>query len=110
MTGDKNSLGKFHLVRFPPAPRGLSQVEVTFDIDENGILNVSAQEVGELLNSDSRVDVAGRVHASFLRAFPWAATWSARTGLIGMMNGHRLRNDLWAALDGTLRSSRGAIH
>ena len=41
MTGDKNSLGKFHLVRFPPAPRGLSQVEATFDIDENGILNVS---------------------------------------------------------------------
>ena len=81
MTGDKNSLGKFHLVRFPPAPRGLSQVEVTFDIDANGILNVSAQVVGELLYSDSRVDVAGRVHASFLRAFPWAATWSARTGL-----------------------------
>ena len=44
MTGDKNSLGKFHLVRFPPAPRGLSQVEVTFDIDENGILNVSQRQ------------------------------------------------------------------
>ena len=44
MTGDKNSLGKFHLVRFPPAPRGLSQVEVTFDIDENGILNVSPRQ------------------------------------------------------------------
>ena len=44
MTGDKNSLGKFHLVRFLPAPRGLSQVEVTFDIDENGILNVSPRQ------------------------------------------------------------------
>ena len=68
MTEDNNSLAKFHLDGIPPTPRGLPQVEVTFDIDANGILNVSAQDVGELLNSDSRVDVAGRVHASFLRA------------------------------------------
>ena len=73
MTEDNNSLGKFHLGGIPPTPRGLPQAEVTFDIDANGILNVSAQVVGVLLNSDSRVDVAGRVHASFLRAFPWAA-------------------------------------
>jgi molecular chaperone DnaK len=40
------TLGKFHLVGIPPAPRGLPQIEVTFDIDANGILNVSAKDLG----------------------------------------------------------------
>ncbi|MGE0456497.1 MAG: Hsp70 family protein, partial [Vicinamibacteria bacterium] len=40
------SLGKFHLVGLPPAPRGVPQIEVTFDIDANGILNVSAKDKG----------------------------------------------------------------
>src|ERR1700719_2120885 len=39
------SLGKFHLIGIPPAPRGVPQVEVTFDIDANGILNVSAKDL-----------------------------------------------------------------
>ena len=38
------SLGKFHLIGIPPAPRGMPQIEVTFDIDANGILNVSAKD------------------------------------------------------------------
>jgi len=38
------SLGKFHLIGIPPAPRGVPQVDVTFDIDANGILNVSAKD------------------------------------------------------------------
>ncbi|XP_071205344.1 heat shock 70 kDa protein-like [Salvelinus alpinus] len=42
MTKDNNLLGKFELTGIPPAPRGIPQVEVTFDIDANGILNVSA--------------------------------------------------------------------
>merc|ERR1712213_153245 len=44
MTKDNNSLGKFELSGIPPAPRGVPQIEVTFDIDANGILNVSATE------------------------------------------------------------------
>jgi len=44
MAGDNRTLGKFHLVGIPPAPRGVPQVEVTFDIDANGILNVSAKD------------------------------------------------------------------
>eukprot|EP00039_Didymoeca_costata_P015554 m.267538 g.267538 ORF g.267538 m.267538 type:complete len:643 (-) comp16248_c0_seq2:120-2048(-) len=44
MTKDNNSLGKFELSGIPPAPRGVPQVEVTFDIDANGILNVSAAD------------------------------------------------------------------
>ncbi|XP_070136085.1 heat shock 70 kDa protein cognate 1 isoform X2 [Drosophila bipectinata] len=44
MTRDNNILGKFELTAIPPAPRGVPQVEVTFDIDANGILNVTALE------------------------------------------------------------------
>ena len=42
MTKDNNLLGKFELTGIPPAPRGVPQIEVTFDVDANGILNVSA--------------------------------------------------------------------
>ena len=42
MTKDNHNLGKFDLTAIPPAPRGVPQIEVTFDIDANGILNVSA--------------------------------------------------------------------
>jgi molecular chaperone DnaK len=44
MAGDNKTLGKFHLDGIPPAPRGTPQIEVTFDIDANGILNVSAKD------------------------------------------------------------------
>jgi molecular chaperone DnaK len=40
------TLGKFHLTGIPPAPRGIPQIEVTFDIDQNGIINVSAKDKG----------------------------------------------------------------
>jgi len=44
MTKDNNLLGRFELDGIPPAPRGVPQIEVTFDVDANGILNVSAQD------------------------------------------------------------------
>ena len=44
MTKDNNMLGKFELQGIPPAPRGVPQIDVTFDIDANGILNVSAKD------------------------------------------------------------------
>jgi molecular chaperone DnaK len=46
MASDNVSLGMFNLVGIPPAPRGVPQIEVTFDIDANGILNVSAKDLG----------------------------------------------------------------
>ena len=46
MTKDNNILGDFHLDGIPPAPRGVPQIEVTFDLDANGIMNVSALEKG----------------------------------------------------------------
>src|SRR2546427_492227 len=44
MARDNRTLGRFHLIGIPPAPRGVPQIEVTFDIDANGILNVAAQD------------------------------------------------------------------
>jgi len=46
MARDCKSLGRFHLTEIPPAPRGVPQIEVTFDIDANGILHVSAKDLG----------------------------------------------------------------
>jgi molecular chaperone DnaK len=46
MARDNRTLGRFHLEGIPPAPRGMPQIEVTFDIDANGILNVSAKDKG----------------------------------------------------------------
>ncbi|HEY9231233.1 MAG TPA: molecular chaperone DnaK, partial [Blastocatellia bacterium] len=46
MASQNRTLGKFHLVGIPPAPRGVPQIEVTFDIDANGIVNVSAKDLG----------------------------------------------------------------
>ena len=46
MAGDNMTLGRFELAGIPPAPRGIPQIEVTFDIDANGIVNVSAKDLG----------------------------------------------------------------
>ena len=46
MAKDNRTLGKFHLTGLPPAPRGMPQIQVTFDIDANGILNVTAKDMG----------------------------------------------------------------
>ena len=46
MAADNKTLGRFELVGIPPAPRGMPQIDVTFDIDANGILNVSAKDLG----------------------------------------------------------------
>jgi molecular chaperone DnaK len=46
MAPDNTTLGRFHLIGIPPAPRGIPQIEVTFDIDANGIMNVKAKDLG----------------------------------------------------------------
>jgi molecular chaperone DnaK len=57
MGADNKSLGKFILDGIPPAPRGVPQIEVTFDIDANGILNVSAKDKGT--NKEQRITIQG---------------------------------------------------
>ena len=53
---DNRTLGRFHLDSIPPAPRGMPQVEVTFDIDANGILNVSAKDKGTNKEQSIRIE------------------------------------------------------
>ncbi len=57
MAGDNKTLGKFHLVGLPAAPRGVPQIEVTFDIDANGIVNVSAKDRGT--GQEQRITISG---------------------------------------------------
>jgi molecular chaperone DnaK len=53
---DNRTLGRFHLDGIPPAPRGVPQIEVTFDIDANGVLNVSAKDKGTGKQQDIRIE------------------------------------------------------
>jgi molecular chaperone DnaK len=55
MAQDNRTLGRFHLDGIPPAPRGVPQVEVTFDIDANGILHVSAKDKGTSKEQSIRI-------------------------------------------------------
>jgi len=59
MTGDNRTLGKFDLIGIPPAPRGMPQIEVTFDIDANGILHVSAKDKGTGKEQSIRIERTG---------------------------------------------------
>ena len=59
MVKDNKCLGKFELTGIPPAPRGVPQIEVTFDIDANGILNVSAQDKGTGREQSIRISNTG---------------------------------------------------
>jgi molecular chaperone DnaK len=58
MAKDNRTLGRFHLDGIPPAPRGVPQVEVTFDIDANGILNVSAKDKGTGKEQKIRIEAS----------------------------------------------------
>ncbi|HKR94178.1 MAG TPA: molecular chaperone DnaK [Candidatus Angelobacter sp.] len=55
MAKDNRTLGKFHLTGIPPAPRGVPQIEVTFDIDANGILNVTAKD--KATNKEQKIQI-----------------------------------------------------
>lgn len=57
MSSDNKQLGTFHLDGIPPAPRGVPQIEVTFDIDANGILNVSAKDLGT--GKEQKISITG---------------------------------------------------
>ena len=57
MAHDNKTLGTFHLDGIPPAPRGVPQIEVAFDIDANGILNVSAKDLGT--GKDQKITITG---------------------------------------------------
>lgn len=58
MASDNRTIGRFHLDGIPPAPRGVPQIEVTFDIDANGILNVSAKDKGTGKEQKIRIEAS----------------------------------------------------
>jgi molecular chaperone DnaK len=59
MAADNKILGQFDLVGIPPAPRGMPQIEVTFDIDANGIVNVSAKDKATAKEQQIRIQASG---------------------------------------------------
>ena len=59
MASDNKVLGQFDLVGIPPAPRGMPQIEVTFDIDANGIVNVSAKDKATGKEQQIRIQASG---------------------------------------------------
>jgi len=59
MAADNKMLGQFDLIGIPPAPRGVPQIEVTFDIDANGIVNVSAKDKGTGKEQQIRIQASG---------------------------------------------------
>lgn len=67
MTRDNNLLGKFELTGIPPAPRGVPQIEVTFDIDANGILNVSA--VDKSTGKENKITITNDKGERLIRIF-----------------------------------------
>ncbi len=71
MASDNKMLGQFDLVGLPPAPRGVPQIEVTFDIDANGIVNVSAKDKGTGKEQQIRIQASGG-----LSARPTSRRWS----------------------------------
>jgi molecular chaperone DnaK len=58
MAKDNKTIGRFHLDGIPPAPRGIPQIEVTFDIDANGILHVSAKDKGTGKEQSIRIEAS----------------------------------------------------
>ncbi|MCF8217224.1 MAG: molecular chaperone DnaK [Chlorobium sp.] len=61
MASDNKTLGRFHLGDIPPAPRGIPQIEVTFDIDSNGILSVSAKDKATGKEQSIRIEASGKL-------------------------------------------------
>src|SRR5690606_12961587 len=57
MAADNKTLGRFQLTDIPPAPRGVPQIEVTFDIDANGIVSVRAKDLGT--NKEQKITITG---------------------------------------------------
>ena len=58
MAKDNRSLGRFHLDGIPPSPRGVPQIEVTFDIDANGIMHVTAKDKGTNKEQNIRIEAS----------------------------------------------------
>jgi molecular chaperone DnaK len=77
IAADNHSLARFELVGIPPAPRGVPQIEVTFDIDADGILNVSARDLGTGRGQEVRVNPSGGLSSDEVERLVSEAEWNA---------------------------------
>jgi molecular chaperone DnaK len=68
MAVDNHSLGRFELVGIPPAPRGVPQIEVTFEIDTDGVVSVSAKDLGTGKTQNIRVQASGGLSAEQIQS------------------------------------------
>ena len=62
MAADNDTLGRFQLVGIPPAPRGMPQIEVSFDIDRNGVINVTAKDLGT--DNEQKIEITSKSNLS----------------------------------------------
>jgi len=62
MAADNDTLGRFQLVGIPPAPRGIPQIEVSFDIDRNGVMNVTAKDLGT--DNEQKIEITSKSNLS----------------------------------------------
>ncbi|HPF65110.1 molecular chaperone DnaK [Lentimicrobium sp.] len=79
MARDNKSIGRFHLDGIPPAPRGIPQIEVTFDIDANGILHVSAKDKGTGKSQQIRIEASSGLSEDEIRRMKDEAAANAET-------------------------------
>jgi len=79
MARDNKSIGRFHLDGIPPAPRGIPQIEVTFDIDANGILNVSAKDKGTGKSQQIRIEASSGLSEAEIKRMKEEAEVNAET-------------------------------
>ena len=79
MARDNKSIGRFHLDGIPPAPRGIPQIEVTFDIDANGILHVSAKDKGTGKSQQIRIEASSGLSEDEIRRMKDEASANAET-------------------------------
>ena len=82
MAKDNRTIGKFHLDGIPPAPRGVPQIEVTFDIDANGILNVSAKDKGTGKEQKIRIEASSGLSDEEIEKMKQEAQANAETDKI----------------------------
>jgi molecular chaperone DnaK len=91
MAADNVSLGRFELVGIPPAPRGVPQIEVAFEIDTDGVVSVSAKDLGTGRSQQIRVSPSGglaeeQIQKILAEAAEHAEADRARRGLIDLRN------------------------
>ena len=90
MAADNKTIGRFHLDGIPPAPRGVPQIEVTFDIDANGIIKVSATDKGTGKSHDIRIEASSGLTAEEIERMKQDAEANAESDKIARSRAEKL--------------------